>query len=217
MVEIAKISEPNAGWGICGVTSSLGALHRYSEKHSSNGNRKLNASKDSDIYTRVLAELKTFLVILKGQSNVAILNQIAEFTKSFDGFSTFTIDGYITKINNMGSHGDPDSWWDWLWWSPPDPKDSSYGIALSPDAVVEYLKLRCGLENSYHVIWDKPCDNVLVGLCKKGGASKPYSGLCHWVYMATPGEVYNWGRKVTWEELLKQSDWEAKYEVKCMK
>ena len=83
----------NAGWGVCGFTSSFYAMY------------ELNPGKQglllgAGIAHKVLAEIKTYLVMLKGAGELALLQDIQGFTASFNGYKKFTIDRYIRDINS---------------------------------------------------------------------------------------------------------------------
>ncbi len=97
---ILKISELNSGWGICGFASSLGALHQNGLFTGTID----QAAKKNQLSTRLLAEIKTYLVILQSENKNALLNEIQRFTRTFGGvFTAFTIQAYIEKVNSIST------------------------------------------------------------------------------------------------------------------
>jgi len=56
-------------------------------------------------------------------------------------------------------------------------------------------------------------NNVILGLGDKT-KSDEWSGLRHWVYKKNDSEIYNWGKKETWSELLAHdANWHVVYQV----
>src|SRR5262245_42480931 len=83
----------NAGWGVCGFTSSFYAMY------------ELNPGKQglllgAGIAHKVLAEIKTYLMMLKAAGELTLLRDIEAFTASFSGFEKFTIDSYIKYVGD---------------------------------------------------------------------------------------------------------------------
>jgi hypothetical protein len=197
---ILNISELNKGWGICGFASSLGALYQ-------NGffSKTIDrAVSQNQLNTRLLAEIKTYLVILQAENKILLLNEIESFTKSFGGnFSNFTIKKYIEKINSIAA-------------SPPNLKDERFSIAMPPNGVVDYLIRICNMKNPLL----KECrysasDNVILGLADSTQTGGGWKGLRHWVYKKNNSEIFNWGKKETLSELLAHdANWRILYEIK---
>src|SRR5215472_16554911 len=108
----------NTGWGVCGFTSSFYAMY------------ELNTGKQglllgAGIAHKVLAEIKTYLMMLKGAGELTLLHDITAFTASFSGYKNFTIDNYIKYINNSVGRTEKQII-----------ADSKYSIAMPPQAVV---------------------------------------------------------------------------------
>lgn len=174
-----KMGELNQGWGICGFTSSFYAMYAL----NFNARGRLNNANNA---FRVLAEIKTYLMILKAEGQQRQLKDIEDFTKTFPGYEKFSIDGYIASINDAVSKTEEAI-----------KKDSKYSIALPPEIVADYLMR----------IWD--CKNVKVDYVLNGSGStataiigvmsttnpKPlYGGLCHYMFRHQ-GFIYSWGEK----------------------
>ena len=124
-------TELNQGWGVCGFTSSFYSLY---EQNPGKRAKLIGVG----IATKVLAEIKTYLNTLK-TGEFQLLSDIEEFTKSFEGFSNFTIDAYIERITEvgveLGKSGDVTSKAD-------DDRirsNQSFSIAMPPAAVADYL------------------------------------------------------------------------------
>lgn len=102
-------------------------------------------------------------------------------TSSFGGrFATFTIERYITRINNIVTLSDQEII---------DLKDDEiFGIAMPPAAVVDYLKRICDFQGARLVTSDK--SEMVIGVC--GTGLPMYNGLEHYVYYLN-GTVYSWG------------------------
>src|SRR5215471_11784306 len=89
--EIDSIGVANNKYGVCGFTSSLYAL--YARRPDS------DMAAGARIETRIMAEIKTYLMMLKVDGRADLLSDIKNFTTTFPGYSGFTIDGYIQQIN----------------------------------------------------------------------------------------------------------------------
>ena len=99
--EMNLMGSTNNHWGVCGFTSTF-----YSMYELNRGKRALVIG--AGIATKVLAEIKTYLMLLKADGNIGLLNEIETFTKSFGkvgkaDFGSFTIDAYIALINKAVS------------------------------------------------------------------------------------------------------------------
>jgi hypothetical protein len=184
---VLKISDLNKGWGICGFASSLGALFQNSA-YAKIINRAVN---HNELNTRLLAEIKSYLVILQGEDNYLLLGEIERFTRSFGGvFSSFSIDKYIAKINQISSNA-------------PYAYDRGYSIAMPPNALVDYLQHNCEMVNAHKIACrNSTTNNVILGLGDPAKAGNEWKGLVHWVYKKSDSEIYNHGEKVTIGALL---------------
>jgi hypothetical protein len=199
---ITNISELNRGWGICGFASSLAAL--YQNGH----NAKIidRAVGANQLETRLLAEIKTFLVTLQAENNTTLLKEIETINRSLVSGS-FSIPQYIKKINTIAT-------------TLPNRSDSSYSLAMTPNALINYLKFSCGFKNVKVI--PRPStefsafDNVILGLSSPKVKDTRWNRLAHWVYKKNNYEIYNWGQKVTLEELLATDDFYFKiiYEIR---
>ena len=193
---VLGISHLNRGWGICGFASALGALH---QNNIFTGTID-QAVTQNQLNTRLLAEIKTYLVILQSENYNLLLNEIRRFTRSFGGvYSTFDIQTYIEKINNIGENIANVS--------------QDFSIAMPPNAVADYLRRIGGLK-AVLVSGSKPeLNNVILGLGDKT-RSDEWNGLRHWVYKKGNSEIYNWGVKETLVELMKHdSNWRIVYQI----
>lgn len=157
----------NSRHGICGFTSSLYALYTRSPRAS--------LSSGARVDTRMMAEIKTYLNMLKAEGRSDLLSAIKDFTTSFPGYGGFTIDGYIQKINNAVILG-----------------VSDFSIAMPPDAVVDYLRRACDFKTSREVDVGTAGIEFILGVRDASGASTPHKGLIHWVYYLN-GTVFSWG------------------------
>ncbi|HEX4135061.1 MAG TPA: hypothetical protein VHY84_10665 [Bryobacteraceae bacterium] len=167
----------NKKWGICGFTSSLYALYTNSP------GQRLRLSQGASVTSRMLAEIKTYLVILQAAGRFDLLGSIEVFTQSFGGiFTDFTVPGYIARINNIVTLSDEglENLAD----------EKIFGIAMPPDAVVDYLQRICELRAARTVTTDMP--ELILGLCSKDKVM--YNGLAHYVYRLN-GTVYSWGKQ----------------------
>jgi len=183
------ISKLNTGWGICGFASALGALH-----HNGQFKETIDNIKAADLKYRLLAEIKTYLVILQSENEHTLLDEIVSFTCAFGGkFSTFTIEEYIEKVNSIAS-------------KEPDVTDSKFGIAMPPNAVVDYLKRIGGLNSAKLFTANKDDggpNNIILGLSRTGNDKlKRWNGLRHWVYKKSDTEIYNYGNIVKYTDLM---------------
>jgi hypothetical protein len=138
------------------------------------------------IATKVLAEVKTYLMLLKADGNISLLNEIETFTRSFGkvgkaDFSNFTIDAYIALVNKAVSRTEGDI-----------KGDANYSIAMPPNAVVDYLRRVWDYEASLEVVSGGDGGGVdgIIGVSK--GLMPLYGGLCHWMYRFN-GRIYSWG------------------------
>jgi hypothetical protein len=170
----------NSHWGVCGFTSAFQALYKANV-----GQQPLIHG--AGIPTKVLAEIKTYLVTLKGKGKLGLLQEIETFTRTFPktpkgtDFSNFTIDNYITLINNAVATKQSD---EALLW-----KEELHSIGMPPRAVVDYLDR----------MWQKPATlslfdtngNGIIGV--KRDQRVMYGGLCHYMYRHN-NQIHSWGK-----------------------
>ncbi|HTW29557.1 MAG TPA: hypothetical protein VME92_20700 [Acetobacteraceae bacterium] len=178
--EMDSLGVLNQGWGICGFTSSFYAV--YAQNPGIRG-LVINAA----IPTRVLADIKTYLVGLKAAGNTKLLQEIEAFTRTFGvvgkcDFGKFTIDTYIERINGINGKSDAQL-----------TGDANFSIAMPPQAVADYLT----------DIWQAECDlevvnggsggvaDGIIGVTK--GTMQMYDGLCHYMYRRG-NNIYSWGQ-----------------------
>jgi hypothetical protein len=169
----------NNRWGVCGFTSSLYALYENSPS------LRAQLTESAKVSTRVIAEIKSFLRQLEADGNAKMLTEIADFTRSFEGFGGFTIAEYIRQIDAVAAKGASYA-------------KGDFSIALPPEAVVAYLRY-IGFRNPQVLPTgaDLTGKNELVlGLADPTGKLTQYGGLCHYVYQKG-STVYTWGRQFT--------------------
>lgn len=176
MAGIDNMGVLNGGWGICGFTSSLYALYT----HQPSGKLEAAASKGS----RMLAEIKTFLVTLQANGDERTLSEIKRFTRSFPGYGSFDIGTYIQTINAIAQLRSVNT------------RDAKYSLALPPDALVKYLRLMAGFSSARIIDARSPQLERIIGVRKSGEKTEPYDGLVHWMYQRGP-TTYSWGRRFT--------------------
>ena len=163
--------------GVCGFTS---ALYAFYENNPTLRDELANAAKTS---TRVIAEIKSFLVQLQADGDSTMLEAIETFTQSFEGYSGFTISDYIKRINAVAAKGSRDA-------------EDDFSIALPPDAVVAYLRY-IGLSNARILPSNTTLSSkneLVLCLSDPTGKLKLYNGLCHYVYQKE-STIYSWGRQ----------------------
>jgi hypothetical protein len=179
----------NAGWGICGVTSTFYAMYQL---NAGARGALINAPRPFS----VLAEIKSYLQQLKADGETEKLNDIKAFTRTFGvvdkvDFRTFTVDGYIAYINataqkytNTGPEKDKEI-----------VKDGAFSIALPPAIVADYIQRIWGWQATVSdadqggdaIIGVKSSDNWF-------NSFRAYKGLVHYVYRKN-GQFYSWGNK----------------------
>lgn len=175
-----KLTNLNKGWGICGFVTALAMLHKDNPGiTAAGGGSFVNAANSR---TRMLAEIKTFLVTLKAEGPAQMLIDIQEFTRSFGGqFLGFTPDDYIARVDKHVGDGDVQR------------GDDQWGIGLPPDALVHYLKTITGLPSARLLNNAAPNPGrYIVGVRNVTKMRALYDGLCHYMYVCN-GRVYSWG------------------------
>lgn len=177
--QINAMGTLNNRWGVCGFTSSLYALYENSPALRSEltGAAKLS--------TRVIAEMKSFLRQLEADGNAKMLTEIADFTRTFEGYSGFTINDYIRRIDAVAAKG--------MSWAKGD-----FSIALPPDAVVAYLRY-IGFRNPRVLPAGSDLrgkNELILGVNDPSGKLTMYGGLGHYLYQKG-STIYSWGRQFT--------------------
>lgn len=185
---LTNVSEINNEWGICGFASSIAALYQHGGAVAA----VVDATTVNQLKVRLLAEIKSFLVTLQANGNIAMLNGIRDFTRSFapnigHEWATFTIEEYITRIDTACRGGTVNG--------------TDFSMAMTPGAVVEYLKLNGGMNGARLTGTEYIANNVILGVGKKNPAC-PHGGVLHWIYKKNDAEVYNWGEEKSLADTL---------------
>lgn len=161
------ISIPNKEWGICGFSSCIGAMCELG---------LLGSVQKDHLKTRLLAEIKTYLELLRADEN-PLRWEIEKFTRTFKGYENFSIVYFVKDISVN--------------------KDltAKKGLAMPPRALVDYLQRCWGMKKAYLADASTSLNNVILGLAKG-------KDLKHWVYKKDNNSVYNWGEKKTLAEVM---------------
>lgn len=169
----------NASWGVCGFTSSFYAMHELKQQKRP----QLNGAGSAH---RVLAEIKTYLNILKADGQQQILDSIRQFTRSFGApYDTFTVDNYIARVNDAVNHTEEQILGEEL-----------FGIAMPPAAVADYLKRIWDSNSSVSTVMGGnggEKDGIL-GVTSNNPNMPMYNGLEHYLFRHN-GVVYSWGEQ----------------------
>ncbi|ESS72727.1 hypothetical protein MGMO_49c00120 [Methyloglobulus morosus KoM1] len=184
MPGIDDMGVENDTQGICGFTSTLYAVYMNQPQLR----QKLGDALGNDETVRslrMMAEIKTFLQMMKADGNNAVLDEITELTSSFDGYDTWTVDSYIDKINQLGV----------------DNKETDeiiiddFSIAMPPDSTMEYMRTAWGLKP--FLTDDVLPGDVILGLTRTGAPINRWKNLAHYVYQSADGTIYSWGGQFT--------------------
>jgi hypothetical protein len=173
----------NSHWGVCGFTSAFQALYKENVG-------KVALIQGSGVPTKVLAEIKTYLTLLRAEGKLGLLQEIETFTRSFPktqkgtDFSKFTIDGYIALINRAIEVKKSDE--DLLW------NEELHSIGMPPRAVVDYLD-RMWRKRATLSLFETN-GNGIIGVKKDNRVM--YGGLCHYMYRRN-NKIHSWGRTFT--------------------
>jgi hypothetical protein len=161
----------NVSQGICGFTSTLYAVYLTRPQLQRQLERAMDASMRS---FRLMAEIKTFLQMMKADGKNEILEGITELTKSFPGYGGWTVKTYIEDINKLQAK-------------------TKYSIAMPPEAVLEYMSTCWDMRP---VVTDQvlPGDCIL-GLTRTGGPQNRWKNLAHYVFQSAGGRIYSWGEQ----------------------
>lgn len=183
----------NAGWGICGFTSTFYAMY---DKRPGTQGWLVNATQ---VFS-VLYEITDYLKALQG-TNSPLLKAITEFTRSFGPpYDKFTVQGYIEMVDlssettrQVLSFGD-----DTLTkqFEGELKTDELFGIAMPPLAVADYIERQW---KGKATITESKISSVggdaIVGVRDKTDTKKTlYHGLCHYLYRSG-GKFYSWGNE----------------------
>lgn len=170
MPGIDDMGVENLTQGICGFTSTLYAVHMNRPRLQNQLEGALDVATRS---TRLMAEIKTFLQMMKAAGNDAVLGQIAELTRTFPGYDAWSVDSYIKEINKLGV--------------------GNFSIAMPPEATMEYMRTAWDMRP---VLTDKvlPGD-IILGLTRTGGPQNRWKNLAHYVYQSAGGRIYSWGEQ----------------------
>ena len=179
--DMNRMGVVNKFWGVCGFTSTFYSMY------------ELNPAKrplliNAGIATRVLAEIKTYLVMLQAEGKFGLLKEIEAFTQSFGvvgkcDFSKWTIDGYIKHINTAVDKDDATI-----------QGDCSYSIGMPPQGVADYVTRMWEYKAEVQVVSGGSGDtgDGIIGVSK--GLMPLYDGLCHYMYRLN-GKIYSWGKQ----------------------
>ncbi|CAH0991817.1 hypothetical protein SIN8267_01932 [Sinobacterium norvegicum] len=176
-----SMGNANADWGVCGFTSSLYAMY----EHNPSKRQQLN---NANTAFRVLAEIKSYLMMLKADGEQTLLNSIVDFTQSFGSpFDTFNIDTYIARINAAVNQSENAI-----------KADSLFGIAMPPEAVADYLKRIWQYDSTITTTVGGGTGNKdgILGVTSNNPTMPMYHGLEHYLYRCK-GVVYSWGDAYT--------------------
>ncbi len=171
----------NAGWGVCGFTSTFYAMYKES------GKTRAWLQNATQAYS-VLYEIRDYLMLLKGEAS-PLLGKITDFTRSFGSpHHTFTVDNYIARIDfASASERESDDILD----------DEKFGIGMPPEAVADYVTRMWKAKATVQMVdgADTGADGI-IGVCMdnpvKDGAPMPYRGLVHYMYRRN-SVIYSWG------------------------
>jgi hypothetical protein len=175
--QINAMGTLNNRWGVCGFTGALYALYENSPT------LRAELTDAAKISTRVIAEVKAFLVHLQADGDAQMLNEIAAFTRVFPGYEGFTIADYLRKVDAVAANGASYA-------------KGDFSIAMPPDAVAAYLQY-IGFRNAQVLqpgLATSGKSELLLGLADPPDSTKPHNNLCHWVYQKG-ATVYSWGRQ----------------------
>jgi hypothetical protein len=121
----------------------------------------------------MMAEIKTFLQMMKAEGTDAVLSEITELTRTFPGYEGWTVNSYIERINSLNL--------------------GNYSIAMPPEATMQYMRTAWDLRPVSRDD-DAPGD-VILGVTRTGGPVNRWGNLAHYVYRSANGTVYSWGEQ----------------------
>ncbi len=181
---LTKLGKLNASWGVCGFTSSLYGLWDVLDK--TRRSQMMGGTKAH----RLLAEIKTYLVMLEADGKVQLKKDIETYSRAFadtdNDFVNFSVQRYIQQVNAAVGKTEKQIM-----------ADANYGIGMPPHAVVDYLQC----------MWERPKAAVKQvtdfygpehGIIGVKNTAKPlsthYDGLEHWMYRLNQ-KIYSWGEE----------------------
>lgn len=170
MAGIDDMGVENATQGICGFTSTLYAVYMRRPQLRKELEGALD---DKTRSTRLMAEIKTFLQMMKADGKSEILGQITELTRSFPNYEKWSVDSYIEKINEL--------------------KVGNFSIAMPPEATMEYM--RTAWEMRPNLATNAMSGDAVVGLTRTGGPKNRWKNLAHYVFQSADGRIYSWGEQ----------------------
>jgi hypothetical protein len=178
---LKKLGIRNSDWGVCGFTSCLYGLWDVLDK-----SKRSQLHGGTKTY-RLLAEIKTYLVMLQAEGETKLLNDIQTFCRKFgepdNDFGSFTVEKYISLVNGAVSKSENQI-----------KSDANYGIGMPPQAVVDYLQRMWEFNVTLKPGKDfSGPENGIIGV---KNADKPlstlYDGLEHYMYRHNQ-KIYSWG------------------------
>lgn len=182
--QFESMGKTNAHWGVCGFTSSLYAIWQLNP-----GIRPRLANAPQPF--TVIAEIKTYFMILLAKGETQKIKDIEDFSQSFGGdFSDWTVDAYCKRVNGAVSKTETDI-----------TKDLLFSVGMPPKLVQDYLERIWGRTSTLTEIPpgnDNGRDGI-VGMIvppgtKLNGAEikTTYNGLVHYLYRHS-NRYYSWG------------------------
>ncbi len=182
--DMKSIGETNAGWGVCGFTSSLYAMYHLNPA----SRRFLIAAPQA---WSVIYEIQDYLESLIQQNEAKLIDSIEKFTRTFGNgaYKDFSVEGYLKYIKqNWEKYATPASGDI----NTPIMSDGKFSIAMPPHAVVDYLKRMWKIDSKLSAT--SSASDGIVGV--KDPSDKTmvlYDGLRHYLYQKN-GKVYSWGQ-----------------------
>lgn len=172
------MGKTNTHWGVCGFTSCFYAMYALSPAKRPQLNNAGTA-------TRVLAEIQSYLMMLKADGERQLLTDIEKFTKFFEGFNDFTVDKYIALINKAVTRSENEII-----------ADDKYSLALPPAAVADYLHRMWEVDAKVSVVQggDGGVGNGIIGVTSHRRGMVLYDGLEHYMYRHND-KIYSWGEE----------------------
>jgi hypothetical protein len=193
---MGQVGSVNAKHGVCGFTSSLTAMYAQSP-----GTRALLINGAPRV-TRVLADIKIYLNMLKAANMRSLLDEIVDFnvvmypqivvgsgkTKPvWTGLDAFIkrIDDCVTLLAAKSTMQEDNDILNSL--------DPSFTLYMSPLAVKDYMERMWG---ATAVLSDLPTGvglNCIVGVTRPG-PKNIHKNLVHWMYKHGT-DIWSWGRR----------------------
>ena len=181
---INTMGKANKKWGVCGFTSAFYGMYMHS--NSIEKGKLTNAVK---VNTRVLAEIKTYLVMLQANGPAEHLAHINSFCSSFEGYEGFSVANFVRDISNVTT-------------AKSGQDSADFSIGMPPQTIQHYLRTVCGFRNATYVceplaympLLGSAKNELIIGVSDPSGKMKAYGGLCHYMYQKD-GKIYSWGKK----------------------